>query len=161
MVRWIEIDVKSLWDPNRFVPHSGIFEGLLCDDVVMLHSWGENVPKGFGFCVKKVDRVDLTRIEQRHILVREQYMFFVREQMNYNGIIRFFWDVEMFGKIVYLPYFRETPRHTGSIHAEQWSDFQSFVCENFEHEFYFDYNNHSSNTRVAALRRQISLDDLL
>jgi len=161
MIRWIEVDTSSYWDPNRFAPHVGLFEDLLCDDIVMLHSWGgDNVPNGFGFCVKKVDRVDLTKIRQRHILVREQYMFFVRDEINYNGLIRFLWDVQMFDKIVYLPYFRE-PLYKGTVHSDLWSEFQSFVCDNFEHEFYFDYNLHKKNNRITTLRRQISLDDLL
>jgi hypothetical protein len=161
MIRWVEIDVNSLWDPNRFAPHVGLFEGLLCEDIVMLHSWGDNIPDGLGFCVKKVNRVNLTKIRQKHILVREQYMFFINDELNFNGLIRFLWDVEMFDKIVYFPYFRETVRNKGSIHANLWIEFQNFVCDNFEHEFYFDYNLHKKNNIITALRRQITLDDLV
>ena len=161
MIRWIEIDVNSLWDPNRFAPHVGLFEGLLCEDIVMLHSWGEKIPNGFGFCTKKIDRVNLTKIRQKHIFVREQYMFFINDELNFNGLIRFLWDVEMFDKIVYFPYFRETVRNKGSIHANLWIEFQNFVCDNFEHEFYFDYNLHKKNNIITALRRQIVLDDLV
>lgn len=161
MIRWVEIDINSYWDPNRFVPHVGLFEGLLCEDIVMLHSWGENIPNGLGFCVKKVDRVNLTKIRQKHILVREQYMFFINDELNFNGLIRFLWDVEMFDKIVYLPYFRETGRLTGSIHVGLWIEFQNFICENFENEFYFDYNLHKKNNLITAFRRQIALDDLV
>lgn len=161
MIRWVEIDINSLWDPNRFAPHVGLFEGLLCEDIVMLHSWGDNIPNGLGFCVKKVDRVNLTKIRQKHILVREQYMFFINDELNFNGLIRFLWDVEMFDKIVYLPYFRETRRFNKSIHVGLWIKFQNFVCENFEHEFYFDYNLHKKNNLITAFRRQITLDDLV
>jgi hypothetical protein len=160
MIRWIEIDVASYWDPNRFAPHVGLFEGLLCDDIIMLHSWGDNIPSGFGFCVKKIERADLTKIRQRHILVREQYMFFMNDELNFNGLIRFLWDVEMLDKIVYFPYFRE-PVVRGTINNKVWLEFQSFVCDNFEHEFYFDYNLHKKNNLINVLRRQIILDDLV
>lgn len=172
MIRWIEVNVGSYWNPNRFVPHAGLFEGLLGDDLVMLHSWGETYPKingavqkGFSFRAKNVDRIDVAKIRQRHILVREQYMFFFEEadstQINYNGLVRFLWDVEMMDKIVYLPYFREMPTHTKSVHTDCWSVLQDYICEYFDHEFYFDYDAHDKGTRIAALRRQIALDDLL
>ena len=119
------------------------------------------IANGLGFCVKKVDRVNLTKIRQKHILVREQYMFFINDELNFNGLIRFLWDVEMFDKIVYLPYFRETGRLTGSIHVGLWIEFQNFICENFENEFYFDYNLHKKNNLITAFRRQIALDDLV
>jgi hypothetical protein len=166
MIRWIEINVASYWDPNRYIPHNGLFEGLISDDFLLLHSWGENLPKGFSFLAKSIDRVDVSKIEQKHILIREQYMFFIDNQINIGGVARFLWDVEMMNKIVYLPYFRELPTHTKSIHIDCWSVLQDYVCEYFEYEFYFDFDIHKKNKTdkqsiINILRRQISLDDLV
>lgn len=173
MVRWIEIDVNSFWDPNRFPPHSGFFESLLCCDRVMIHSWAENVPKGLAFCTKSVDKVDLSRIPQRHLFVREHYMFWSHDKstgfgtnlldINLEGTTRFFVGCETDAKFVYLPFFRQPSDHFGGVrHTEKWSEFQDLVCKEFEHEFYFDYNAHADRAAsVKALGRQINLDDLL
>lgn len=169
MVRWIKVKVQSFWNPNRFIPHSGLFEGLLGEDRVLLHSWAEGLPKGLAFCTKNIDKVDLSKIPQRHLFVREQYMFWSHEEeqwvnnmlseINIDGICRFLEGCEIVDKIVYLPFFINT--HLGIEEPTMWSEFQDFVCSRFEHEFYFDYNEHSLTDSIKIISRQISLDDLV
>lgn len=176
MVRWIEIDYGygSYWDPNRFCPFSGLFEGLsgMASDFALLHSWAD-VPRGHGFCVKDCDRVDFSMIPQRHVLVREHYMFHrtLPEERNgrrlssyvyEEGVCRFFSEAEAAGKFVYVPYFNLSSSYgKASAWHDLVHDFQCLVCKDFEHEFYFDYYANGKDRALAALRRQISLDDLL
>jgi hypothetical protein len=169
MVRWIEIDVNSYWDPNRFIPHSGLFEGLLGSERVMIHSWAEKVPKGLAFCTKSVGKIDLSRIPQKHLFIREQYMFWLHDkgdlvEIDLDATRRFFAGCVASNKLVYLPFFRIPPGHHFSniIHTEKWLEFQDFVSSEFAHEFYFDYNAHVGRAAcIKALRRQINIDDLL